>query len=53
MAQDGLFWRTAYEAYLGSTKETWSEFDLSESNRDPLWPAPRLAGRISDARKPK
>jgi hypothetical protein len=57
MSQDELSWRSAYQAYLGSKKETWSEFELSEAESGPLWPtqcaAPCLACRVSDAPKPK
>ena len=57
MRQDDSSWRIACEAYLGSKKETWSEFDLTETDLGPLWPsqcaAPCLACRVSDAPKPK
>jgi hypothetical protein len=56
MAQDDLLWRTAYDTYLGSTKETWSEFDLGPE-LGPQWPAqcaaPCFQCSVSDVPEPK
>jgi hypothetical protein len=57
MSQDDLSWRSAYQSYLENAKETWSEFDLSEADWGPLWPAqcaaPCLGCRVSNTPKPK